>query len=245
MFEEPFTYYPAPPISVKFQQGLTRIGGLTPNGLPMFRIVWGMDEKWVRNGEIVPRYVGSTRENDVERTTPGGLVLGIERVFEVYGKPRWIIEEWHDPNTMGPSLEIAEADWQKLRYRYSIGAGYDEDGNPAPVVVCEDVLGTFPKDRYKYVCTLETSDGQYAQPSEWWLEIIRETLKRRNERKFTSVEAEIADLEDQMLQRRKAATEPIWQEAAEDLALHAHRLIDPARANKGGSRPGMIILPGN
>lgn len=243
-FDEPFKYYPAPPISVKFQRGLTEIGGLTPGGKPMFRVVWGMDEKWVRNGEVVPRYVGSTRENDVERTTPGGIVTGIEHVFEIYGRPRWIIEEWHDPMTMGPSLEIAQSEWARLRFKYSIGPGFDDDGNPVPVVVKEDILGPFPNDRYKTLCTLETTSGEYAHPSEWWLNIVRETLKRRSARKFATVEAEIADLEDQVLQKRKAATDLVWQEAAEDLAFHAHRLINPARANKGGSGASMIILPG-
>jgi hypothetical protein len=278
---EPFTYYPPPAVDPGFDQGLESIGGLNPRGRRKLRRVWGCDEMWTRNGQQVPRYLGSRRLLNRNIKNPKTGLIEVVEVLQLWGKPRWYIEEWKAPDTFVPpassygkaretragrplkeQLEIArmeahgeiplttiprpdpEEDWEARRYNYSIGP-IERDGVTTLGVIAHDVLGPFPREgRYEYLCQLETTGGDYVQPDDFWLDVIRESLKRRENRRFVSIEAEVADQQAQMRTEWDEMWNAFQDRVERQLKIHAHRFNNP-RANKGGSGNHMIILPGS
>jgi len=243
MYDEPFTYYEAPPLSQSFVRELEALG-LAPNGKPRFRLSWGMDVTCVRNGQRVPKYVNSKRVVDV--TTQHGLVLNVEQVLEFYGTGRWIIEEWWDPEEWaGGNIERAAAEHERLRYKWNVDFVQDAVGNSRPVAVAFDYLGEFERDRYKYLCKLQWDNGEYAQPDAFWLDIVKACIQRKANPRFATIEGEVNALTDEINAARQAATDQIYDEAEDLLKIHAHRLVNPARVNKGGQRADRIILANN
>lgn len=137
-----------PPISTRWQEELTRIGGLAPNGLPMFRLVWGQTATFTKDC-LNLRYlhhkqrrlsgwtvqIRDDQDNFVE-TRSFGPVLTPPRVdppegqfasepFPVYtpeevGVPRWLIEQYLPPERLG--------DWEHSREQFKSEHGFDGMG---------------------------------------------------------------------------------------------------------------------
>lgn len=251
MYDEPYTYYPAPIVSQAFLRGLAAFGSVTlSNGesRPRFRIVWGMDRMMLFKGQKVPKYLGSPpRVVEVQEPTVGMLIGGKKKVIEAYGKPRWIVEEWHDQEMWSEgNMARAAREHERLRYRHFISGALDQHGQAVPVLATEDRLGPFQVDRWKYLCTLELDSGDYMHPDQQCLRIIGGMLKRRNDDRFVSVDAATKDLLDQMEAEDRKARDVKWDEAAELLKIHGHRLADgPGKfIPKGGGRHDRVILPG-
>jgi hypothetical protein len=246
---DPGRYYP-PPCEVPdyFTEGLIEIGGYVAGGSkPRLRCQWGMDIRWRRGGRSVPRYVQSVDVKRIERVQPSGVVT-IENLPVFFGDPHFIIEEWKSPESFVPpdSGIDPEKDWEEHRYqRFYNSVDYDPERGyfnvqkllDEPV----DMLGPFPRDgRYEYFCKLRPAGGQ---PSHSWLEVIKEAYARRNDRRFVSAEAEVADMVNDLRERQRKFEDRIQANIESGLRTHIHRMFTRSQ-NKGGSGPHMVILPG-
>jgi len=132
----------------RFQKELTGIAGLSPNGLPILRLVWGQSERQIFEGRERMKYIFSSTEyleaweisffsrkgkiKRVQRLAPsptppsvgrGGLLRPVVGHTDI-GIPRWMIEQWFPP-------EIACADWEDERWAWVSGERVDVLG-PAP-----------------------------------------------------------------------------------------------------------------
>ncbi|MGA9771672.1 MAG: hypothetical protein WBV94_21760 [Blastocatellia bacterium] len=242
MFDDPYKYYSAPHISNRFIRGLERIGGFVTPDLPRFKCVWGHDELVTQKGIVCPRFVGSKRMVTKEVQTEAGIYHKAEDL-ELYGTSRWFILEYHDHAEWAPQgIEAARKIHARLRYQ-NWRLGFDKDGNLAPVA--DDILGEFNPVRYKFMCKLETVSGEYVQPSQFWLDVIKRTVYARDHSKYVSVDAATKAICDELEADRKKASDLLWDEAEDELKIHVHRLVDPARVNKGGQRADRIILTGS
>lgn len=108
-----------------------------------------------------------------------------------------------------------------------------------------DKVGAFPRaGRYEPMCLIRPAG---AHPTEQWLDVIRESYQRRQNRQFASVEEEVADMVAKDQAARDKMRENVWDEIEHDMLLHGHRLpFSPTYTktpNKGGSGSRVFLSP--
>lgn len=234
-------YHPSPSIPAYFRQELVRIGGLNPYRKPMLSLTWGMNKKWVRFGQLVPQYPGSCEVGqEVTRSEAG--VYGAREVAKWFGVPRWCIEKWYSFEEYCPQgVEYYE---EKLRYSYE-GGTYHLAGLTERELQMMDVLGPAPLEGiYRCIYWITDAQGAYAEPDRAVLTTLEDAYYRRNNSLDPGYAEQVSkDLDAATARDERLAAERLYRMNS-TVKLHAHRIADPARKNKGGSGAGIVILPG-
>lgn len=181
-FQTPkFLNPPSPSVPPWFHEELKKIGGVADNGQPLYRIVWGPDQKVFAYGEYRLKYLQSSRRVPVawEVIQDGEAILlpvesandpkyPIGRLVFAWldvGKPFFYLEEWCPP-------EIACTEWELIRWEVDPNKYHDD---PDRMI---DVLGPAPNQGlYRPVLSLQDNDGNPLYPNESTLEWVRRTIK--------------------------------------------------------------------
>lgn len=201
------------------------------------------------------KYIGSVEEDLIQRVSkvPGSnkeLILA-KPTLTYYGVPCWFVEEWRGPEKLVPegSGLDPEADWESKRYVYGeleVDPTLFGDRRFIDPLQKRDVLGPFPKfGRYYHLATLRNDKGESQEPNEVWLAVIAECWARKHNRRFASIEAEMRDAADTINRGMQEREDARWKDfetrVKDNLRTHGGRILDPARANKGGSGASIVI----
>jgi hypothetical protein len=235
-------YHIAPSVPPYFRDELVRIGGLTPYKKPMLMLTWGMNKKWLRYGQLMPQYPGSCEVGRQNVEHPNGLVEVVE-VSKWFGVPRWCIEKWYSFEEYCP--QGADFYNEKLRYSFE-GGTYHLEGMTQRELQMMDVLGPPPLEGiYRCIYWITDALGGYAEPDRAVLNALEDAFYRRNNGLDPSMAVQISnDIADIQARNERLAAERLYRMNSV-VKLHAHRIADPARKNKGGSGAGIVILPGD
>jgi hypothetical protein len=208
--------YHAPFLSPRIQERLTQIGGTNRYGEPNFRVVWGQDQTKIAMGAFHMKYIiGRAVEKrpiyDEERK-----VWKVRATVTEIGLPRFVIENWLPP-------EYWDRDeWESRRNQFIDGE-------------LVDVLGPFPeRGDYRHYMTIETEDGKFKYPDDTDLDFIQEGLWLAQHRPV-SPEQETRDMIYSAEKAREKQSDQFEAEIIDEMKIHAHRVINPHRADRGGS----------
>jgi hypothetical protein len=233
-------YYPSPSVPPYFRQELVRIGGLNPYRKPMLVLTWGMNKKWIRYGQYIPQYPGSCEVGQEVARSESGLYASRE-VSKWFGVPRWCIEKWYSFEEYCPQgVDYYE---EKLRYSYE-GGTYHLEGLTQREKQMMDVLGPPPTDGiYRCIYWLTDIHGGYAEPDRAVLTTLEDAYYRRNNSLDPTYAEQVSkDIAEVNARNERLAAERLYRMNS-TVRLHAHRIADPARKNKGGSGAGIVFLP--
>lgn len=237
---QPGQYYAAPHVPEQFQKELTEIGGTNIYGRPNLLLSWGMDKKWIRNGEWVPQYPCSYEVVQTRRMTKSGIEV-IEDKLVWFGVPRYYIERWIPFEVYCP--QGADYWEQSLRWRMEEGWSW-LDGKLVRYKEPIDVMGPAPVEGiYRSILRIQDGDGNYVHPQQAMLDALKRAyfeMLHNEKSPAQQIRDDIADWEE----RRRKALDRLEERLTDSLKSTAHWITDPARKRKGGSGTRMVLLPG-
>lgn len=144
---------PRPPKPSWFDARLRDIGGVTADGRPRLRVIWGQDPDAVsfRAGKVLPVYIGARWSQWMETKIAGSPVAQIWEDEKWIGVPRWFVEIYEPPE------DLDETDWDNHRYDFNVESGGELIDN----------LGPFPRaGRYIPFIRVEDKEGALAPLTE-------------------------------------------------------------------------------
>ncbi len=230
---------PSPYVPTWFKEELKKIGGVTESGQPLYRIVWGPDQKIFAYGEYRLKYLQSSKRVPVawEVIQNGEPILlpveaandpkyPIGRLVFAWldrGKPFFFLEEWCPPET-------ACDQWELTRWEVDPNKYYSD---PNRMI---DVLGPAPREGlYMPVLSLQDNDGNTLYPNETTLEWLRKVirikeshpkLRQDNWREKPSpavIEGYIRQKYQEIYEADQAYEEHLIEVCTEALKPHKHR----------------------
>jgi hypothetical protein len=234
-------YHAAPSVPSYFRDELVRIGGLTPYKKPMLMLTWGMNKFWVRYGERIPQYPGSCEVGNETINLSNGL-FGVREVSKWFGVPRWCIEKWYSFEEYCPQGQ--EYYNKNLRWSFE-GGTFHLQGATQRELQMMDVLGPAPLEGiYRNIFWITDAKGGYADPDRSVLTALEDAFHRRNNGLDPSMAEQVSnDIAAINARNERLAAERLYRMNS-TVRLHAHRIADPARKNKGGSGASIVIMPG-
>lgn len=92
--------HPKPAVSLKFEEGLKKIGEATPIG-PRLNLIWGCYANWWRLGAYRLKYlIAYAMDREFKRDKTTGILYAEDKIVEI-GLPRHIVEVWLPPSYFG------------------------------------------------------------------------------------------------------------------------------------------------
>jgi hypothetical protein len=207
----------------------------------MLMLTWGMNKKWIRYGQLLPQYPGSCEVGNETIHHPNGL-SEVREVSRWFGVPRWCIEKWYSFEEYCPQGQQFYN--EKLRFSFE-GGTYHLEGRTQQELQTMDVLGPAPLEGiYRCIAWITDKDGGYADPDRAILTMLEDAFYRRDNGLDPSMAEQVSiDTAEINARNERLAAERLYRMNSV-VKLHAHRIADPARANKGGSGASTVIMPG-